>query len=116
MQAYSEKKIINKKENNKNIRLNCAWIIRKPVKPTTDNRKFIVVPCLVLLQSSEGAWDKIFDINVKAAYLLSKEVLPHLRKRGGGSIVYISSIAGFQPIEVMYIIIAFKCRCKGKTF
>jgi dehydrogenase/reductase SDR family protein 4 len=37
---------------------------------------------------------------VKAAYLLSKEVLPHLRKRHGGSIVYISSIAGFEPLGV----------------
>jgi len=39
-------------------------------------------------------------VNVKAAYLLSKEVLPYLRKRGGGSIVYISSIAGFDPLGV----------------
>jgi dehydrogenase/reductase SDR family protein 4 len=45
-------------------------------------------------------WDKIFEVNVKAAYLLSKEVLPHLRKRHGGSIVYISSIAGFDPLGV----------------
>ena len=37
---------------------------------------------------------------MRAAYLLSKEVLPHLRKRGGGSIVYISSIAGFDPLGV----------------
>ena len=37
---------------------------------------------------------------MKAAYLLSKEVMPYLRKRGGGSIVYISSIAGFDPPEV----------------
>lgn len=37
---------------------------------------------------------------MKAAYLLSKEVLPYLRKRGGGSIVYISSIAGFDPLGV----------------
>ena len=37
---------------------------------------------------------------MKAAYLLSKEVLPYLRKRHGGSIVYISSIAGFDPLGV----------------
>jgi NAD(P)-dependent dehydrogenase (short-subunit alcohol dehydrogenase family) len=39
-------------------------------------------------------------VNVKAAFLLSKEVLPYLRKRRGGSIVYISSIAGFDPLGV----------------
>lgn len=37
---------------------------------------------------------------MKASYLLSKEVLPHLKKRGGGSIIYISSIAGFDPMGV----------------
>jgi len=37
---------------------------------------------------------------VKASYLLSKEVLPYIRQRGGGSIVYISSIAGFDPLGV----------------
>lgn len=37
---------------------------------------------------------------MKAAYLLSKEVLPYLRKRHGGSIVYVSSIAGFDPLGV----------------
>jgi hypothetical protein len=38
-------------------------------------------------------------VNVKAAYLLSKEVLPYLTERGG-SIIYISSIAGFDPVAV----------------
>ncbi|XP_075225984.1 dehydrogenase/reductase 4 isoform X2 [Lycorma delicatula] len=49
----------------------------------------------------EDAWDKIFEVNVKAAFLLSKEVLPYIRKRGGGSIVYISSISGYQPINLL---------------
>ncbi|PSN42573.1 Dehydrogenase/reductase SDR family member 4 [Blattella germanica] len=40
-----------------------------------------------VLESPEDVWDKVFEVNVKAAYLLSKEVLPHLRKRKGGSIV-----------------------------
>lgn len=51
-------------------------------------------------QCEEDAWDKIFDINVKSAYLLSQEALPLLRKRGGGSIVYVASIAGLQPFPV----------------
>ncbi|GLG97225.1 Alcohol dehydrogenase [Gryllus bimaculatus] len=54
-----------------------------------------------VLECEESSWDKIFEINVKAAYMLSKEVLPFLRQRGGGSITYISSIAGFQPFDVL---------------
>lgn len=29
--------------------------------------------------------------------MLSKEVYPHLKNRGGGSIIFISSVAGYQP-------------------
>jgi dehydrogenase/reductase SDR family protein 4 len=34
------------------------------------------------------------------AFLLTKEVVPHMEGRKGASIVYISSIAGFQPFAV----------------
>lgn len=54
-----------------------------------------------VLDCSEQAWDKIFDINVKAAFLLAKETLPYLRERKGGSIVFVSSIAGFQPFSLL---------------
>lgn len=51
-------------------------------------------------QCDEEVWDKIFDVNVKSAFLLTKEVAPHLISRGGGSIVYVSSIAGVNPMPV----------------
>ncbi|CAH3155510.1 unnamed protein product [Porites evermanni] len=52
-----------------------------------------------LLQTPEEAWDKIFDVNVKSAFLLAKDVIPLMEKRGGGSVVFISSIAGYQPMQ-----------------
>lgn len=46
-----------------------------------------------VLDASEEVWDKIFDVNVKASFLLAKEVKPFMLKRGKGcSIVFISSI------------------------
>jgi len=54
-----------------------------------------------ILNCPEEAWDKIFDINVKAAFLLAKSTVPHMEKRGKGSIIFISSIAGFQPISAL---------------
>lgn len=54
-----------------------------------------------VLDCEEEIWDKIFDINVKSAYLLAKEAVPLIRKRGGGSIVFVSSIAGFQPFKLL---------------
>lgn len=54
-----------------------------------------------VLDTPEAAWDKIFDINVKSAFLLTKEIVPHLEKRGGGSIVYVSSIAAYQSFPLL---------------
>lgn len=50
-----------------------------------------------VLETEEDIWDKIFEVNVKASYLLAKEVKPLMVKRGGGSIVFISSIGGYRP-------------------
>ncbi|XP_070501024.1 dehydrogenase/reductase SDR family member 4 [Chironomus tepperi] len=52
-------------------------------------------------ETSEKAWDKIFDVNVKAAYLLSKEVKPFLQESKGGSIIFVSSIGGYQPFDLL---------------
>ncbi|KAI5645393.1 enoyl-(Acyl carrier protein) reductase domain-containing protein [Phthorimaea operculella] len=52
-----------------------------------------------ILETDEKVWDKIFEINVKSSWLLAKEAYPELVKRGGGSIVFISSIAAYQPME-----------------
>lgn len=53
-----------------------------------------------ILETPESAWDKIFDINVKASFLLAQEAKPLLLNRGGGSIVFVASIAGYQPFPV----------------
>ncbi|XP_004584761.1 dehydrogenase/reductase SDR family member 4 isoform X2 [Ochotona princeps] len=50
-----------------------------------------------LMDVTEEIWDKILDINVKAAALLTKEVVPEMEKRGGGSVVIVASIAAFSP-------------------
>lgn len=53
-----------------------------------------------VLDCPEDAWDKIFDVNVKSAYLLAKDVVPILKKQSNGSIIFISSIAGLNPFPV----------------
>ena len=39
-------------------------------------------------------WDRTLDVNLRAPFLLSKAVFPHMREAGGGTIVNISSVAG----------------------
>lgn len=53
------------------------------------------------LDSTEEVWDKILSINVKAAFLLTKLVVPHMEKRGGGNVVFVSSVAGYQPMPAL---------------
>jgi len=54
-----------------------------------------------IFEATEDSWDKIFDINAKSAFFLSKEVVPYMEKRGGGSIVFVSSIGGYNPFELI---------------
>jgi NAD(P)-dependent dehydrogenase (short-subunit alcohol dehydrogenase family) len=42
----------------------------------------------------ESEWDRIMDVNLRGVFLVSKAALPALRRRGGGSIVNVSSAAG----------------------
>lgn len=54
-----------------------------------------------ILDTTEGAWDKIFETNVKASFFLCKEIVPHMEKRGGGSVIFVSSFAGYTPMEFL---------------
>lgn len=53
-----------------------------------------------LMDTTEEVWTKIFEVNVAASFMLLKEATPLLRKSGGGSVVFVSSIAGFNPSPV----------------
>ena len=44
-----------------------------------------------VLDLSIEAWDRTLDVTLKGIYLLSREVIPHMIRRGGGSIVNIGS-------------------------
>lgn len=41
-------------------------------------------------------WDRVLDVNLRAPFLLSKAVFPHMRRAGGGTIVNVSSVAGLR--------------------
>ncbi|XP_011495704.1 PREDICTED: dehydrogenase/reductase SDR family member 4 [Ceratosolen solmsi marchali] len=54
-----------------------------------------------VLECSEAVWDKIFEINVKSTFLMMKESLPLLKKSKSPSIIIMSSIAGYQPFDML---------------
>ncbi|MCP4183385.1 MAG: SDR family oxidoreductase [Hyphomicrobiales bacterium] len=50
-----------------------------------------------MLEVSEEEFDRVFEINVKSIYQMSKASIPHLRENGGGVIINIGSTAGKRP-------------------
>jgi NAD(P)-dependent dehydrogenase (short-subunit alcohol dehydrogenase family) len=45
-----------------------------------------------VIDMPEDDWDRVFAVNLKAIFLLSKHVIPHMIANGGGSVVNMSSI------------------------
>lgn len=58
------------------------------------NNVGIVGPSGSVVDVDLDAWDRCFDINVTSMVLMSRFCIPHMRRRGGGSIINNSSIAG----------------------
>jgi dehydrogenase/reductase SDR family protein 4 len=50
-----------------------------------------------VLQTDETKFDKMIDVNLKSAFRLIHAVAPGMCRRGWGSIINISSIAGLRP-------------------
>ena len=42
-------------------------------------------------------WDRVLEVNVRSAYLMSRAAIPLMRENGGGAIVNTASIAGVKP-------------------
>ena len=58
------------------------------------NNAGIAGPNKPIHEYTREEWERVFDVNVTGAFLCSKYVVPFMKKSGGGSIIYISSIYG----------------------
>ena len=66
------------------------------------NNVGIVVPGGVV-ELSEDEWDRAFNVNLKSCFLSMKHAIPEMLKRGGGSIVNISSISSIRYLGKTYV-------------
>ena len=73
------------------------------------NAAALTDPNASVLEVAPDDWDRIFAVNVKGAYLMSRAVLPMMIAAGGGSIIHIASQLGrvAAPARVAY------CTSKG---
>jgi 3-oxoacyl-[acyl-carrier protein] reductase len=49
-------------------------------------------------QASDQEWDRLLDVNLLSGVRAARAVTPHLIRAGGGSIVFIGSIAGMEDL------------------
>ncbi|MEQ4207578.1 SDR family oxidoreductase [Actinopolymorpha sp. B9G3] len=66
-------------------------------------------------ETSEELWDEVLAVNLKAMYLTARFAVPHLRARGGGSIVNVSSVQAFVAQDRVAAYAASKAGIVGLT-
>lgn len=56
-----------------------------------------------LLELTEASWDRVHEVNLRGAMLAARAVMPHMIRRGGGSIINMSSIASrkWSPMQFL---------------
>jgi serine 3-dehydrogenase len=54
-------------------------------------------PDRALKRLTAGLWDTLVSVNLNGAYYATRAVLPAMRERGSGHLIYISSISGLVP-------------------
>lgn len=67
------------------------------------------------IKMTESEWDDFFGVDLKAAWLGSKQVLPAMKEAGRGSIVNVSSLHAFATLEGFFPYAAAKSGLLGLT-
>ena len=78
-----------------------------PVNVLVNNAGILSVSTIETV--SEGEWDEVMATNLKGPFLMSRAVLPSMRRKGGGSIVNIGSVLGLVAMKQR----AAYCSSKG---
>ena len=77
-----------------------------------NNAGFAVAPAGAEESSIEQAWS-IFNTNFFGIVRMTRAVVPHMRKQGGGRIINIGSVLGFLPAPYMALYAATKHAIEG---
>jgi serine 3-dehydrogenase len=57
----------------------------------------INTPDRALTRLNADVWDNLVSVNLNGAYYITHAVLPAMRERGSGQLIYVSSISGHTP-------------------
>ncbi|GAB3971865.1 glucose 1-dehydrogenase [Actinoallomurus acanthiterrae] len=68
-----------------------------------------------VVDTTEELWDEVLSVNLKGIFLVCKAAVPELRRRGGGSIVNVSSVQAFASQTRVAAYTASKAAINGLT-
>lgn len=66
---------------------------------TMINNAGMIEPIARLAEADVATWGKAVDVNLKGVFHGMRAAIPHLRARGGGTLITISSGAAHNPLE-----------------
>jgi 3-oxoacyl-[acyl-carrier protein] reductase len=72
-------------------------------------------PLGAFMEHDDRAWTNAFDLNFLSAVRLIRAVVPHMRRRGGGRIITMTSTAVKQPIEGLILSNSIRAGVIGLT-
>ena len=49
---------------------------------------------------SEQDWDSVLRVNLTGTFLVTQKVLPHMRRQGSGTVLNVSSMAGYRAFAL----------------
>lgn len=62
-----------------------------------------IFPLITFEETTPDDWDRVMNVNARAAYFCAQAAVPHMRAGGGGSIVNIGSAHPFGPGEGQFV-------------
>lgn len=74
-----------------------------------------IVHAGTILECDDNAWNTSVDLNVTPMYRIIRAFLPKMLDAGGGSIINMSSIAGFKAVPNRFAYMATKAAIVGLT-
>jgi NAD(P)-dependent dehydrogenase (short-subunit alcohol dehydrogenase family) len=66
-------------------------------------------------ESTEDDWDRLYCVNLRNMFVVTRAAIPLMRKAGRGSIINLSTIEAFRGIPLHSIYAAFKTAITGFT-
>ena len=69
----------------------------------------------LFVELTDEKWEKAFQLTLMSAVRLCREVIPHMRRQGGGRIITMTSISVKQPVENLMLSNSLRLAVIGLT-